>query len=407
MSANESVEYLARKARAELYRLVVEIGVDETPLLLLFVAAIHESMQYAKERVLRKLDQLRLPASRQVLDELWKQAVEIKDRWNKEYDELNRMILLHYDRVVRPDDVSEQDLAECDRTRQRSRYETQPVFALFRSYCGLLPDRENEQEKQQRLDRCPLFKSWEEKFELLSSGETPPTALVTGIGKLKWDRCPSLVKLWRRVFDRTAIKTEDGNGDARSRDLKSPSDVDIGKAACSAFLLAPIAEIVEAISIRFEESTFLSIAERVDQVFAVSEPNPGGTTEADQHRNTGPAAPPRGDEGPADPLVILGESDEEPMVRGVRKNRLSLPRFDVVKALLAAGQRGLSKDMLATKSNHSDAHRILKRLGDSDPDWSSVILMAGKPGGRYRIRSTDPPTSPGISRKAPMKRNKV
>jgi len=54
--------------------------------------------------------------------------------------------------------------------------------------------------------------------------------------------------------------------------------------------------------------------------------------------------------------------------------------------LLEAGKNGLSKDELADKSGHGDAHRILKRLADSDDDWRSVILLAGEPGGRYRLR---------------------
>ena len=82
-----------------------------------------------------------------------------------------------------------------------------------------------------------------------------------------------------------------------------------------------------------------------------------------------------------------------------------MPQYDVVKALLAAGDGGLSKDSLANESNHGDAHRVLKRLADSDPDWALVIQMADKPGCRYRIRR-NLPTSPDISRKAPTKRNK-
>jgi hypothetical protein len=101
------------------------------------------------------------------------------------------------------------------------------------------------------------------------------------------------------------------------------------------------------------------------------------------------------------PLVILGEFGDEPTVNGKRKRRLTKARYDVVKALLAAGDGELSKDSLATQSKHGDAHRILKRLADSDPDWGSVIQMAGKPGCRYRIRTGSLPTSPDISRKAP------
>jgi|GEM_PF-6004372 len=89
--------------------------------------------------------------------------------------------------------------------------------------------------------------------------------------------------------------------------------------------------------------------------------------------------------GPTGPPVTLGKSGDEPIVRGKRKGRLTLPRHNVVEALLAASDDGLSKDSLATESGHSDAVNILKRLAESDPDWKAVIKLAGRPGGRYRI----------------------
>ncbi len=85
------------------------------------------------------------------------------------------------------------------------------------------------------------------------------------------------------------------------------------------------------------------------------------------------------------PPVILGKPGDETIVRGKRKGRLTLPRYNVVEALLAASDDGLSKDSLARESGHSDAVNILKRLAESDTDWKAVIKLAGKPGGRYRI----------------------
>jgi len=89
----------------------------------------------------------------------------------------------------------------------------------------------------------------------------------------------------------------------------------------------------------------------------------------------------------AGPLVILGEPGDQPIVNGEKKTRLTLPRFHVIKSLKEAGKNGLSKDELAEKSGHGDAHRILKRLARSDPGWRSVIQLAGEPGGRYRLLS--------------------
>jgi hypothetical protein len=102
------------------------------------------------------------------------------------------------------------------------------------------------------------------------------------------------------------------------------------------------------------------------------------------------------------PLVILGEFGDEPIVNGRRKRRLTKAQYDVVEALLAAADGGLSKDSLARQSKHGDAHRILQRLADSDPDWKSVIQMAGKPGRRYRIRTAK---SPDISRELTTRPN--
>jgi hypothetical protein len=86
------------------------------------------------------------------------------------------------------------------------------------------------------------------------------------------------------------------------------------------------------------------------------------------------------------PRVVLRRLGERPVVGGVEKGRLTLPQYDVVKALLDAGERGLSKDDLDRKSKHGDARKILKRLAESDPDWKAVISFPDKPGGGYRIR---------------------
>jgi len=115
-------------------------------------------------------------------------------------------------------------------------------------------------------------------------------------------------------------------------------------------------------------------ADRPKPVAAVA---PSGNGTAATNRQT--------PEAPAEPPVILGKPGEKTIVRGKRKDRLTLPRHNVIKALLAAGDDGLSKDSLATESGHGDAVGILKRLAKSDPDWKTVIKLAGKPGGRYRI----------------------
>jgi len=83
--------------------------------------------------------------------------------------------------------------------------------------------------------------------------------------------------------------------------------------------------------------------------------------------------------------VTLGKHGDEPIVLGKTKPRLTMARYNVVTALLDAGDKGLSKDSLVEKSGHEDAVGILKRLATLDPDWNAVIKLAGIPGGRYRI----------------------
>jgi hypothetical protein len=88
---------------------------------------------------------------------------------------------------------------------------------------------------------------------------------------------------------------------------------------------------------------------------------------------------------PPEPAVILNGPDQNPIVLGKEKKRLSPARYDVVKALLDAN-RNLTKDELDRKSKHSDARKLLGRLADSDPDWKAVIVFPAAHGAGYGIR---------------------
>lgn len=72
-------------------------------------------------------------------------------------------------------------------------------------------------------------------------------------------------------------------------------------------------------------------------------------------------------------------------VNNQEKKKLTKPQIDVLQALYEAGEKGLSLKELKNGSKHSDARDILNRLIDNDTDWSSVIHMAGKAYGRYRL----------------------
>jgi hypothetical protein len=93
-------------------------------------------------------------------------------------------------------------------------------------------------------------------------------------------------------------------------------------------------------------------------------------------------------EGTANPVrhqapVVLCKYGEPVIVKEKPKELPSLPAYKLVKALLEAGDRGLSKGQLEPIS--TDYWRILKELKGSDPDWNAVIHFPGKPHGRYRI----------------------
>lgn len=81
--------------------------------------------------------------------------------------------------------------------------------------------------------------------------------------------------------------------------------------------------------------------------------------------------------------VLLMNPSLKPRVLGQPKERLTAAQYQVVKALLDAGENGLSKAEL--EHICGDAVNVLKRLSKSDPDWNSVIRLAGKKGYRYRI----------------------
>jgi hypothetical protein len=75
---------------------------------------------------------------------------------------------------------------------------------------------------------------------------------------------------------------------------------------------------------------------------------------------------------------------EAPMIDGRKKARLNPAEYRVIYGLVQAGDEGL--DLTELTDLASSARKILKGLANSDRHWASVILMAGKPGGRYRIR---------------------
>lgn len=110
--------------------------------------------------------------------------------------------------------------------------------------------------------------------------------------------------------------------------------------------------------------------------------------------DTTPSQPPGAGVLPADVhsqspsgAVKIMKDGKGVIVNGERlKDPLTDAQYDVVCALVEAGANGLTKDQLDRKSNHGDSRKVLGRLANKkDPDWGTVIRLAGRPGGHYRI----------------------
>ncbi len=427
MSDNRSVDVLLRDGSAECYRWVLEAGTENTPLPVVLIAAIHETISATTERVLTKLDQLKLPNSPPVLHELWKEVIEHRRSNKTAYDQFKQLYLLLCNRVLRPLIATQQDVFQSQRALYHLTCQPQPLRTLMQMYCAVPHAEDPDWLMEQMINACPIAKRAMEKAKEPNASQEISAAIRDFIADERhakapnWERCPSLEVLWLRVLKRHEVDAPVPDEPNRYKEPLTLYDAEMGLLA--AFVIGPLLEHMERIDARFEQSTFLQIAERVDQIFAipylrslpapshrldVAEPNPTEAVEGDRPPAAGPPLQPRGTGRTPDsatPVVILGEPGDEPIVNGNRKPKLTNAQYDVVKALLAAGKDGLSKDSLARKSGHGDAHRVLKRLAESDSDWAMVIQMAGKTGGRYRIRQ-NLPTSPDISRKAPTKRNK-
>jgi hypothetical protein len=93
---------------------------------------------------------------------------------------------------------------------------------------------------------------------------------------------------------------------------------------------------------------------------------------------------PAGQEQPSQ--VILRGRTEPPLVLGREQPTLTSAQYDVIKALLDAGEKGLSQNELIRKSGHSDARHILERLARKSAEWAKVIFLPGKTGGGYHLR---------------------
>lgn len=84
------------------------------------------------------------------------------------------------------------------------------------------------------------------------------------------------------------------------------------------------------------------------------------------------------------PVVQLSGKGQSCQVLGKPKPAVTDAQYDVVQALLQAGEQGLTKDAL--EAVRPSARRALRWLADGDSDWKSVVSFPTSPGVGYRIR---------------------
>ncbi len=82
--------------------------------------------------------------------------------------------------------------------------------------------------------------------------------------------------------------------------------------------------------------------------------------------------------------VVLYGPTESPIVDGKKVTPLRIKQYDVMLALVRAGEKGLTKTALADAS-WGGARGILNRLRKTSAAWSRVISFPGKTGGGYRV----------------------
>lgn len=94
--------------------------------------------------------------------------------------------------------------------------------------------------------------------------------------------------------------------------------------------------------------------------------------------------PPSGKHESPSGRVLLFGLGKDPIVDG-NVESLTKAQYEVVLALIQAGDNGLTKDQLVANSGHGDAVNILKRIAKKSPKWKEVVSLPGEPGKRYRI----------------------
>jgi hypothetical protein len=71
-------------------------------------------------------------------------------------------------------------------------------------------------------------------------------------------------------------------------------------------------------------------------------------------------------------------------------NPLTPAQYDVIQALVEAGDAGLFFNALMDRSGHSHPHKILGRLTNTRPEWRHIIRFPGTSWRGYRLGNCHP-----------------
>jgi integrase len=91
------------------------------------------------------------------------------------------------------------------------------------------------------------------------------------------------------------------------------------------------------------------------------------------------------DKAPDRPAIELTGPGKAVLLPGVSMPPIGDVEYDAISVMLAAGRDGLSKDQMAHRCEYGAWRNYLADLVKSHDYWKAVILMAGKPYGRYKI----------------------
>jgi hypothetical protein len=133
------------------------------------------------------------------------------------------------------------------------------------------------------------------------------------------------------------------------------------------------------------------------------------TDRTETHRRTAePAAPQlEGESKPPHALgcpIVLGGADDDPIVCGRAKERLTPAQYRVVKVLVDDFPERRSGDSLALKSEVGDPIGVIDRLS-RDEEWAALLSKPGKAHGGYGINAK--PQKPRKTQKNPEKPRKA